>query len=136
MLPSTLDHKDHEISVANQLMMPTRRLINPYVVTPATVSTPISMPTIASRTVMPSGSWHNSNIGRSTTTNTVTPSASDHSKLSSRWDPAPSQQGYELYIGPQASRSSRSIPTMARLIPSSGCSSMRSSYVPLGETAT
>ena len=34
MLPSTLDHKDHKISVVNQLMTPTRRLINPYAVTP------------------------------------------------------------------------------------------------------
>ena len=55
MLPSTLDHKDHEISMADQLMMPTRRLINPYVVTPTTILMPISMPAIASRTVVPSG---------------------------------------------------------------------------------
>ena len=41
MLPSTLDHKDHKISVADQLVTPTRRLINPCAVTPATVSTPI-----------------------------------------------------------------------------------------------
>ena len=90
MLPSTLDHKDHEISVADQLMMPTRRLINPYVVTPMTASTPISMPAIGSRIVVPSDIRQNSNADRSTTTNTVTPSASDHSSLSSRRDPAPS----------------------------------------------
>ena len=93
MLPSTLDHKDHEISVADQLMMPTRRLINPCKVTPATVSTPISMPAIASRTVVPSDIRQNSNADRCTTTNTATPSASDHSPLSSQRDLAPSQQG-------------------------------------------
>ena len=54
MLPSIMNHKDHEINMADQLIMPTRRLINPYMVTPTTASTPISMPTIASRTVMPS----------------------------------------------------------------------------------
>ena len=54
MLPSILDHKDHEINVANQLGTPTRRLINPYVVTPMTASTPILMSIIASRTVVPS----------------------------------------------------------------------------------
>ena len=99
MLPSILDHKDHEINVADQLVTPTRRLINPCVVTPATVSTSISMPAIASRTVVPNCIRQSSNIGRSTMTNTVTPSASDHSKLSSRQDPTPSQQGYELYSG-------------------------------------
>jgi len=67
----------------------TRRLINPCVVTPVTISTPISMPAIASSTIVPSGIRQSSNIGRSATTNTVTPSASDHSKLSSRRDPAP-----------------------------------------------
>ena len=83
MLPSILDHKDHEINMADQLITLTRRLINPCVVTPVTVSVPISMPAISSRIVMPSGIRQSSNVGRSTTTNTATPSASDHSKLSS-----------------------------------------------------
>ena len=86
MLPSTLDHKDYEISVADQLVMPTRRLINPYVMTLVTVSTPISMPIITSRTVVPSGIRQNSKAKRSTMTNMATPSASDHSPLLSRWD--------------------------------------------------
>ena len=83
MLPSTLDHKDHEINVADQLMTPTRRLINPCVVTPTTVSMPISMLIIASRTVMPNGIRQNSNADRSTTTNTATSLASDNSPLAS-----------------------------------------------------
>ena len=83
MLPSILDHKDHEINVADQLIMPTRRLINPYAVMPATVSMPISMPVIASRTVVPSDIRQNSNVDSSTMTNTATLSASDHSLLSS-----------------------------------------------------
>ena len=100
MLPSTLDHKDNEIIVADQLMTRTRRLINPCAVVPATISTPILMPAIASRTVVPSGIGQNYNADRSMTTNTATSSASDHSPLLSRWDLAPSQQGYELYSGP------------------------------------
>ena len=84
MLPSILDHKENEINVIDQLVKPTRRLINPYMVTPTTASTPISMPTIASRTVMPNNIRQNSNADRSTMTNTVTPSASDHSLLSSQ----------------------------------------------------
>ena len=83
MLPSILDHKDHEINVADQLVTPTRMLFNPYAVMPAIVSMPISMPAIASRIVVPSGIRQSSNTGRSTTTNIVTLSASDHSKLSS-----------------------------------------------------
>ena len=50
MLPSTLDHKDREISMADQLVTPTWRLIKPYAVTPVTTSMPTSMPAIASRT--------------------------------------------------------------------------------------
>ena len=90
MSPTILDHKDREISMADQLVMPTRRLINPYVVMPETTPTPISMPTITSRTVVPSNIRQNSNADKSTTTNTATTSASDHSLLSSRRDPAPS----------------------------------------------
>ena len=90
MSPSILDHKDRNISMVDQLIMPTRRLINPYVVMPETAPTPISMPAIALRTVVPSNIRQNSNADRSTTTNTATPSASDHSPLSSRRDPAPS----------------------------------------------
>ena len=90
MLPSILDHKDHEINVADQLVMLTRRLINPCTMMPETVSTPISMPAIASRTVMPNDIRQNSNADRSTTTNTATPLASDDSPLSSQRDTAPS----------------------------------------------
>ena len=90
MLPSILGNKDHEISVADQLVRPTRRLINPYAVTPTTASTPISMPAITLRTVMPSDIRQNFNADRSMTTNTATPSASDHSPLSSRRNLAPS----------------------------------------------
>ena len=90
MWPSIPDHKDHEISMADQLVMPTRRLINPYAVMPMTVSTPISMPAITSRTVVPSGIRQSSNTGRSTMTNTATPSASYHSLLSSQQDLASS----------------------------------------------
>ena len=68
----------------------TRRLINPYAVIPATVPTLILMPAIASSIVMPSGIRQSSNVGRSMTTNIATLSTSDHSKLSSRRDPAPS----------------------------------------------
>ena len=100
MLPSTLDHKDREISMVDQLVMPTRRLINPYAVTPMTVSMPISMHAITSRTVMPRDIRQNFNADMSMTTSRATPSASDHSPLLSRWDLAPSQQGYELYSGP------------------------------------
>ena len=77
MLPSIPDHKDHEIS--DQLITPTRRLINPCAVTPVTASTPIWMPVIASRTVVPNDIRQNSNADKSTTTNTVTPLAFDHS---------------------------------------------------------
>ena len=84
MLPSILDHNDHKMNVAYQLITPTRRLINPCTVTPATVSTPISTPAIASRAVVTSGIRQSSNADRSTTTNTATLSASDHSPLSSR----------------------------------------------------
>ena len=98
--PSTMDHTDHEISVAGQLVTPTRRLINPCTVMPTTTLTPILMPTIASRAVGLGDIRWNSNADRNTTNNTVTPSASDHSLPSSQWDPVPLQQGYELYSGP------------------------------------
>ena len=86
MLPSILDHKDHEINMADQLITLTRRLINPCVVTPVTISTPTSMPMNASRIVMLGDIRWNSNADKSTTTNTVTSSASEHSPPMSRWD--------------------------------------------------
>ena len=81
MLPLIPDHKDHEIIMFDQLVTPTRRLINPYAVMPMTASTPILMSIIASRTVVPSDIRQNSNANRSMMTNTVTPSASNHSLL-------------------------------------------------------